>query len=70
MVISDKYSLLNDIPAICRLLKVELVNVVKLNDLYIFFIKNKKWEQISPALNEITETTNKILSRIKSDIKS
>lgn len=70
MVISDKESLLNDIPAVCRLIKVELLNVVRLKDLYIFFIKNKKWEQTSPAPGENTGAANKILSRIKNDIKS
>ncbi len=44
MVISDKDSLLNDIPALCSLINVKLLNVIKLKDLYIFFIKNKKWE--------------------------
>ncbi len=43
MVISDKDSLLNDIPALCSLVKVHLLNAVELNNLYIFFIKNKNW---------------------------
>ncbi|MCL6119794.1 MAG: hypothetical protein M1584_02000 [Deltaproteobacteria bacterium] len=43
-VISDKDSLLNDIPALCSLMGVQLLNAVDLKDLYVFFIKNKNWE--------------------------
>jgi len=45
-VVSDKDSLLNDIPALCSLVNVRLIDVIELKDLYIFFIKNKKWEEI------------------------
>ncbi len=44
MVVSDKDSLLNDIPALCSLISVKLLNVINLKDLCIFFIKNKKWD--------------------------
>jgi len=37
--------MLKDIPALCSLLGVQLLNAVNLKDIYIFFIKNKQWEQ-------------------------
>ena len=43
MVISDKESMLNDIPSVCSLSNTKLLNTIKLNDLYIFLIQNKKW---------------------------
>jgi TusA-related sulfurtransferase len=44
MVVSDKESMLSDIPAMCRLMMCELVKIFKMSDLMIFMIKNKKWE--------------------------
>jgi len=44
MVVSDKESMLNDIPAVCRIVMCELLKIFKLNGLIIFLIKNKKWE--------------------------
>jgi TusA-related sulfurtransferase len=43
MVVSDKASMLNDIPAMCRLIMCELLKIFKTSDLMIFLIKNKKW---------------------------
>ncbi len=43
MVISDKESMLNDIPSVCSLVGVKLLNTLKFNGLYMFFIQNKKW---------------------------
>jgi hypothetical protein len=43
MAVSDKESMLNDIPALCSLVKVELLNTIIMNNLFIFFIKNKHW---------------------------
>ena len=45
MVVSDKASMLNDIPAMCRLIMCELLKVFKTSDLMIFLIKNKKWHK-------------------------
>lgn len=42
MVVSDKVSLLNDIPAVCRLMRAELLRVVDLKDIFIFFIKKQE----------------------------
>jgi TusA-related sulfurtransferase len=44
MVVSDKESMLSDIPAICNLTVCELIKIFKTRDLMIFLIKNKKWE--------------------------
>jgi TusA-related sulfurtransferase len=44
MVISDKESMLNDIPAMCSLVECELVKKFTLSGLMIFVIKNKRWE--------------------------
>ncbi len=43
MVVSDRESMLNDIPAICNLIECELVKIYKTGELMIFSIKNKKW---------------------------
>ena len=43
MVVSDKESMLNDIPSVCSLINTKLLNTIKLNDLYMFLIQNKKW---------------------------
>jgi len=43
MVVSDKESMLNDIPAMCSLIMCELLKIFKTSDLMIFLIKNKKW---------------------------
>jgi TusA-related sulfurtransferase len=46
MVISDKESMLNDIPSVCSLVDTKLLNTIKFNGLYIFFIQNKKWASV------------------------
>jgi len=43
MVVSDKESMLNDIPALCNLIMCECVTIYKMSGLWIFLIKNKKW---------------------------
>ena len=43
LVVSDKESMLNDIPAICNLVECELLKTVRMKDLMLFIIKNKKW---------------------------
>ena len=45
MVVSDKASMLNDIPAMCRLIMCKQLHVFKTSDLMIFLIKNKKWHE-------------------------
>ena len=43
LVVSDKVSMLNDIPAICNQVKCELLKTFKMKDLMLFIIKNKNW---------------------------
>jgi TusA-related sulfurtransferase len=43
LVVSDKESMLNDIPAVCRLIECELVRTFTTRGLMMFLIKNKKW---------------------------
>ncbi|MCK9419747.1 MAG: hypothetical protein M0R70_10245 [Nitrospirae bacterium] len=43
LVVSDKESMLNDIPAICDQVGCELLKTVRMKDLMLFLIKNKKW---------------------------
>lgn len=43
LVVSDKASMLNDIPAVCNLVECELLKTVRMKDLMLFIIKNKKW---------------------------
>jgi len=44
MVVSDKESMLNDIPALCSLILCDLLKTFNMSDLMIFLIRNKKWE--------------------------
>jgi TusA-related sulfurtransferase len=44
LVVSDKESMLNDIPAICRLIECELLRTMRMKNLILFIIKNKKWK--------------------------
>ena len=39
MVVSDKVSALNDVPAVCRLAGAELLNKANLGDIFIFFMR-------------------------------
>ncbi len=44
LVVSDKESMLNDIPALCRVVHCELVRTFTMQGLFLFMIRNKKWE--------------------------
>ena len=44
LVVSDKESMLNDIPAICNLVECELLKTMRMKGLMLFMIKNKKWK--------------------------
>jgi TusA-related sulfurtransferase len=43
VVISDKVSMLSDIPAICRLAQCALLKTFRMDGLLLFIIQNKKW---------------------------
>ncbi len=51
LVVSDKESMLNDIPALCRLVKCELVKTFSMKELLLFIIKNKNWEAAHSTQN-------------------
>ena len=43
LVVSDKESMQNDIPALCHLVQCELVKTYRVKELLLFMIRNKKW---------------------------
>jgi TusA-related sulfurtransferase len=42
VVVSDKVSMLSDIPAVCRLVRCELLKTFRIEGLLLFIIRNKK----------------------------
>jgi TusA-related sulfurtransferase len=43
LVVSDKESMLNDIPALSRMIGCQLVKTFSMKGLLLFIIRNKKW---------------------------